>query len=200
MPLDVLCRRMCTVGHEDTWVAAVRHIGELFGLQPNPDPFDPLGLPFPDLGVTIASIQTEPAANIWEHYSPPGASDAAAEALARARAKESRCVLDLGMSAGGSWLLFAHCVWLDDHHPSHPYHGVTHVRLRRGWQAEASELPVQPLPEPDLLQFRLCHFESLLLEGACLGAALWKAEQQLLHGCGYPLRPRRREEADAGTE
>lgn len=51
----------------------MRHIGCVFGLTPNEDPFDSFGLPYPDLSVTISQIQMEPAANMWEHYNTPGA-------------------------------------------------------------------------------------------------------------------------------
>lgn len=50
----------------------MRHIGNVFGLKPNEDPFDSLGLPYPDLSVTISQIQMEPAANILEHFNTPG--------------------------------------------------------------------------------------------------------------------------------
>lgn len=51
----------------------MRHIGYVFGLTPNEDPFDSFGLPYPDLSVTISQIQMEPAANMWEHFNTPGA-------------------------------------------------------------------------------------------------------------------------------
>jgi hypothetical protein len=50
----------------------VRHIGCVFGLTPNEDAFDSLGLPYPDLSVTISQIRMEPAANMWEHFNTPG--------------------------------------------------------------------------------------------------------------------------------
>jgi hypothetical protein len=53
-----------TAPSADAWWAAVRHIGSLFNLPRNDDPFDSLGLPYPSLSVTISSIQMEPAANL----------------------------------------------------------------------------------------------------------------------------------------
>lgn len=56
----------------DGWWSAVRHIGSVFGLNPNEDSFDSFGLPYPDLSVTISQIRMEPAANMWEHFNTPG--------------------------------------------------------------------------------------------------------------------------------
>jgi hypothetical protein len=83
-------RQLCAVQSADGWWGAVRHIGTVFGLVPNSDPFDSFGLPFPDLSVTISQIRMEPAANILEHFNIPGTAaklaaktglDAAAGAL-----------------------------------------------------------------------------------------------------------------------
>lgn len=209
---------MCTVACEDTWFAAVRHIGELFCLQPNPDPFDQLGLPFPDLASTLAHVQNEPAANIWEHYSAPGSREALSAALAKAQAKEARWVAGhtnlavLGcMPLMCRWLLvMTHAATgrlscIPNVHRRMPNRGG-HIQslcaLRwhhRGWEIDPSELPAEPLPEPDLLHFRLSHFDSLLLEGACLGAALWEAGHELVHRYSYPLRSRRRPASQAGA-
>lgn len=65
-------RQLCAVQSADGWWGAVRHIGTVFGLVPNSDPFDSFGLPFPDLSVTISQIRMEPAANILEHFNIPG--------------------------------------------------------------------------------------------------------------------------------
>jgi hypothetical protein len=81
------CRGFCAVESADGWYAAVRHIGGLFDLPPNRDPYDSLGLPFPCLATTLSTVQLEPAANVWEHFSPPGS---AADLAARARDKQAR--------------------------------------------------------------------------------------------------------------
>lgn len=65
----------------------MRHIGTVFGLQPNNDPFDSFSLPYPDLSVTISQITMEPAAKMWEHFNTPGAS---AQLAARAADKAAR--------------------------------------------------------------------------------------------------------------
>lgn len=65
----------------------IRHIGTVFGLKPNEDPFNSFGLPYPDLSVTISQIKTEPVANLWEHYNTPGAS---AKLAAKAADKSAR--------------------------------------------------------------------------------------------------------------
>ena len=78
---------MCAVQTADAWYAAVRHVGCLFELPRNQDPFDSLGLPHPALATTISSIRLEPGFNVWEHFSPPGAAAALA---AKARDKASR--------------------------------------------------------------------------------------------------------------
>lgn len=83
----LLCRGLCAVQTADGWFAAVRHIGSLFGLKPNEDIFDSCSLPYPDLSLTISSIQMEPAENIWEHYSAPGAAE---KLVAKAKEKQQR--------------------------------------------------------------------------------------------------------------
>ncbi|KAF8060476.1 hypothetical protein HT031_004652 [Scenedesmus sp. PABB004] len=80
-------RRMCAVRSADAWWAAVRHAGFVFGLQPNDDPFDSFGLPYPDLSLTISQIQMEPAANLLEHFNTPGTAARLAARAADASAR-----------------------------------------------------------------------------------------------------------------
>ncbi|KAI8464230.1 MAG: hypothetical protein J3K34DRAFT_441173 [Monoraphidium minutum] len=81
-------RSLCEVQTADAWFAAVRHVGGLFGLQPNPDlRYDSLALPYRELATTISDILLEPASAIPEHFSPPGTAQ---ELMRRARRKADR--------------------------------------------------------------------------------------------------------------
>jgi hypothetical protein len=72
----------------DGWYTAVRHVGGLFRLRPNPElQFDSTVLPYADLRATISDIVLEPAASISEHYSPPGAAEEAAREAKRKAAR-----------------------------------------------------------------------------------------------------------------
>lgn len=62
---DEALRSLCAVRSADGWWGAVRHAGATFGLEPNEDPFDSFGLPYPQLALTISSIQVEPAGAVF---------------------------------------------------------------------------------------------------------------------------------------
>ncbi|GBF90116.1 hypothetical protein Rsub_03249 [Raphidocelis subcapitata] len=83
LPEDDL-KRMCQVQTADGWYTAVRHVGGLFGLRPNPGlSFDSAVLPYADLRATISDIVVESSEQIAEHYSPPGTADELARAAKR---------------------------------------------------------------------------------------------------------------------
>ena len=71
-----------------THACQVRHVGGLFRLRPNPDlAFDSTALPYAELSATVSDIVVQPASVITEHYSAPGAAEAAAREAARKAAR-----------------------------------------------------------------------------------------------------------------
>ncbi|KAK9829168.1 hypothetical protein WJX72_004282 [[Myrmecia] bisecta] len=82
-------RASMMVATQEAWHAVVRHVGHLFQLPPRPEsaPADPDSLPFPQLSRTVSSAQVAPAAYMSEHYSPPGAAQAASAKVASKQAR-----------------------------------------------------------------------------------------------------------------
>lgn len=141
-------RRMCRVRTQEGWLAAVRRAGRLFRLRQREEEgaavsADATELPYPELATTIATLQVQPAAAVWDHFAAP------AEAERRRAADSARA---------------------------------------RGWSADTPA--AQPLPPPDLLEFRLELLHALLLEACAYGCLLWDMEQVFEKTFRYTLTPR----------
>lgn len=70
-------------------------------------------------------------------------------------------------------------------------------RAARGWKQDAAD--PEPLPPPDLVTMRLGTLQRLLLEGAVLGAVLYKAERAAAEECGFQLMSRQAPPAPQGA-